>query len=49
LTVNKAAPVISWATPAPILFGTTLSSTQLDAASSDLPPESVHGIIRQVS
>ncbi len=33
LTVNKATPVITWATPAPITYGTTLSATQLDASS----------------
>jgi hypothetical protein len=32
LTVNKAVPVITWATPAPITYGTALSSTQLDAS-----------------
>jgi sugar lactone lactonase YvrE len=31
LTVNKAVPVITWAAPAPITYGTALSSTQLDA------------------
>ena len=34
LTVNKATPVISWATPAAITYGTALSATQLDATSS---------------
>ncbi|HEU5340294.1 beta strand repeat-containing protein [Edaphobacter sp.] len=34
VTVNKAAPVITWATPAPITYGTALSGTQLDATSS---------------
>ena len=34
LTVNKATPVLSWATPAPINYGTPLSSTQLNATSS---------------
>ena len=33
LVVNKATPAITWATPAPIFSGTTLSSTQLDATS----------------
>jgi hypothetical protein len=34
LTITQAAPVISWATPAPITYGTPLSSTQLDATSA---------------
>jgi hypothetical protein len=34
LTVNKATPTLSWATPAPISPGTALSSTQLNATSS---------------
>jgi hypothetical protein len=34
LTVNQATPTISWATPAAILSGTALSSTQLDATST---------------
>ncbi|NBQ65581.1 MAG: hypothetical protein EBT95_08655, partial [Verrucomicrobia bacterium] len=34
LVVNKATPVITWSTPAPISFGTTLSATQLNASSS---------------
>ena len=33
-TVNKATPVITWATPAAITYGTALSSTQLDATAS---------------
>ncbi|MGO9084282.1 MAG: Ig-like domain-containing protein [Candidatus Sulfotelmatobacter sp.] len=33
ITVNKAAPAISWAAPAAITYGTALSSTQLDASS----------------
>jgi len=32
-TVSKADPVITWATPSPIIFGTALSSTQLNATS----------------
>jgi Flp pilus assembly CpaE family ATPase len=32
LTVTKAAPAISWPTPAPIAYGTALSATQLNAA-----------------
>src|SRR5580698_1497879 len=34
LTVNKAAPTITWAAPSPITYGTTLSGTQLNATAS---------------
>lgn len=34
LTVNKATPVITWPTPAPIIHGMALSSTQLNATAS---------------
>jgi hypothetical protein len=34
LTVNQAAPVITWPTPAPITYGTALSGTQLDATAN---------------
>jgi sugar lactone lactonase YvrE len=34
LTVTKATPTISWATPAAIPYGTALSATQLDASST---------------
>ncbi len=34
LIVTQAGPVITWATPASIVYGTALSSTQLDASSS---------------
>lgn len=34
LVVNQATPLITWATPAPIAFGTPLSSVQLDAAAN---------------
>jgi RHS repeat-associated protein len=34
LTVSKATPTISWATPAAITYGTALSATQLDATST---------------
>jgi O-glycosyl hydrolase len=34
LTVSQATPVITWATPAAIVAGTALSSTQLDATAS---------------
>lgn len=36
LTVNKANPTGSWPTPAPITYGTPLSSTQLNGV-SDIP------------
>ena len=35
-TVNQATPVISWPNPANVVFGTLLSSTQLDATASVL-------------
>ena len=34
LVVNKATPTITWATPSPIIYGTALSSTQLNATAS---------------
>ena len=34
LTVNKAAPVVTWATPPAITYGTALSAAQLDATAS---------------
>jgi YVTN family beta-propeller protein len=34
LVVNKAVPVVTWATPAAITYGTELSVTQLDATST---------------
>jgi hypothetical protein len=34
LTVSKARPTITWATPAGIAYGTSLSASQLDASSS---------------
>ncbi len=33
-TVTKAMPTITWATPAPITYGTALSGTQMDATGS---------------
>src|SRR6202022_711619 len=33
-TLAQAAPVITWAIPASIIYGTTLSATQLDATAS---------------
>jgi RHS repeat-associated protein len=34
LTVNKATPVITWAAPAAIAYGTALTATQLDATAN---------------
>ena len=34
LTVNQATPVITWATPAAITYGTALSATQLNATAN---------------
>ena len=34
LTVQKAAPVLNWAMPAPILYGTALNGTQLNASAN---------------
>ena len=34
ITVNKATPVITWANPAAIIYGTPLSSTQLNASAN---------------
>jgi hypothetical protein len=34
LVVNKAAPVITWAAPTGIIYGTALSATQLNATGS---------------
>ena len=34
ISVGKASPVVTWATPAPITYGTALSSTQLDATAN---------------
>ena len=34
ITVTKATPVITWATPADIVYGTALSATQLNATTS---------------
>jgi len=34
LTVTKATPAITWATPAAIIYGTPLSASQLDATAS---------------
>ena len=34
LDVNQATPAVAWATPAPIVYGTALDSTQLNATAS---------------
>lgn len=34
LVVNKATPVITWSAPAPVVYGTALNATQLDAMAS---------------
>ncbi|HEX4006090.1 MAG TPA: kelch repeat-containing protein [Acidobacteriaceae bacterium] len=34
ITVNQAKPVITWATPAPFTYGTTVSATQEDATAN---------------
>ena len=34
LTVNKATPVVTWATPAPITYGTALGKAQLNASAN---------------
>lgn len=34
LTVNKVMPTVTWVTPAPIVFGTPLTATQLNATST---------------
>lgn len=34
ITVNKATPLITWANPSPITYGTLLSTTQLNATAS---------------
>jgi hypothetical protein len=34
ITVTKATPTITWATPADLVYGTALSGTQLNATAS---------------
>jgi hypothetical protein len=34
LQINQATPTLTWATPAPITYGTALSASQLDAAAT---------------
>jgi hypothetical protein len=42
-TVNKIAPVITWANPADIAYGTQLGSTQLNATATDGNGNAVNG------
>jgi hypothetical protein len=44
-TILKANQVISWSTPAPIVFGTSLSSTQLDAVVTGIPSGTAPGVL----
>jgi len=44
LVVKQATPTINWATPAAITYGTALSGTQLDAASSWTVGGALHGV-----
>ncbi len=37
LTITKATPTFTWATPAPITYGTPLSATQLSATAASVP------------
>ena len=41
ITVQKATPVITWANPAPVFYGTALSATQLNAT-ADVPGNFVY-------
>ena len=43
ITVNKAVPVLTWPTPAPIGYGTALSNAQLDASATGLSGASLGG------
>jgi hypothetical protein len=43
ITVNKAAPVLEWPTPAPIVYGTALSNAQLDASATGVGGASLPG------
>ena len=43
LTVNKANPTITWATPAAITYGTTLSATQLNAGATGVTGAALAG------
>jgi len=43
LTVNKAAPALTWATPAAITYGAALGSSQLDASATGMTGSSLAG------
>ena len=43
LTIKPAMPVISWATPAPITFGTALGDAQLNASATGLGGSAIGG------
>jgi len=43
ITVNKASPTLTWATPAPIYTSTALSATQLDATATGVTGASLSG------
>ncbi|HEY1894714.1 MAG TPA: choice-of-anchor Q domain-containing protein [Terracidiphilus sp.] len=43
LVINRAAPVLTWATPAPILTSTALSATQLDATAAGVTGAALPG------
>jgi hypothetical protein len=43
LAVQKAMPILTWATPASIPYGTPLSATQLDAVATSINGEQIAG------
>jgi hypothetical protein len=43
LQINRAAPVLTWATPAPIFTSTALSATQLDATAAGVTGAALPG------
>ena len=43
LTINKATPVIAWDNPSPIVYGTALGTSQLDATASVIGLATVPG------
>jgi len=43
LVVNKAQPILTWATPAAITYGTALSSTQLNASATGVTGSALAG------
>ena len=48
-TITKATPTISWPTPAPIYYGTPLSSAQLNATVDQNQGLTVNGVLTSVS